>query len=115
MLMSLKEWQALLGTAHVLPLPLDLGHAAANFKSWREIFKHSLGTIILVLFLKIPLARDAFVSSWRKRAGCEDESRVFLALQDVTRLMQNSQAAKQLCEQTQAIDGPLHAHGWQML
>ena len=113
--MSLKAWQGVLGTAHLLPLPLDLEHAVSSFESWRNVFKDSLGVIILVLFLKIPAARDAFVSSWGKRRRCENEERVFLSLQDMTQRMQDPQVLKDLCEQTKAIGGPLHAHGWLML
>lgn len=57
--MSLKAWQECFGTAHLLPLPLDLEHAVTSLESWRNIFKDSLGMIILALFLKIPAARDA--------------------------------------------------------
>ena len=98
--MSLQQWQ---GTSHLLPLPEGLGHAVANVAGWRKTFQHSLGLIILVLFLKVPFAWDAFVSSHGQVVRMKVE--VFLALQDMARLLQNPARAKELREQTQEIGG----------
>lgn len=50
------------------------------------------------------LRTAAYLMPWQPQRHC---------LQDMAHLMQDG--SKTLCEETTAIGGPLHAHGWQML
>ena len=90
----------------------DLQDALANHKTWRSAFpRASRGLIFIVILIKFPSPRSAFIRFFKKHSNINSIlRRVYQALKDTTMFI--AADPTQFLSDVDSIKGPSHGHGF---
>ena len=92
------------------PLPLELRDACANMAKWMRLFHNCQGIIILLLVIKLPVAKKLFVKSFRQtKKTFSGVKRIVVSLQGMAKDLQNHRS--ELVAEIDNATGPMLPHG----